>query len=132
MRKTMKIAAGMAMAGGALAASVGAGAPAAQAAETGGTSAQGGTYAGCPYGAVCVYPNGSWNGGRPSHVYYSYGAHNLSNQFGTHRVFNNQYGGAKAYICLEYGGKNCPTYLAQYHYVDKNLTPINSLKLTKS
>ena len=56
-----------------------------------------GTYQGCPSGAVCVYPqDAGWNNGHPSDSDYSYGAHNLVNQFGTHRIFNNQTGGANS------------------------------------
>lgn len=62
-----------------------------------------GTVYGCPYGAVCVYPeNAGWNGSHPSLIFYSYGAHNLSNQLGRHYVLNNQYG-ALAYFCDYYG-----------------------------
>lgn len=92
--------------------------------------AAGGTYAGCPYGAVCVYPGASWNGGNPSHVYWSYGGHNLYNQFGKHRVFNNQYGGAEASMCGGSGGTNCGYTLPEYTVADVNLTPVNSIKLS--
>ena len=97
----------------------------------GGTEAQAaGTYEGCPYGYVCVYPEGTgWNGGHPSLLFYTYGAHNLSNQFGVHRVFNNQSGGATARTCTGYNGTGCQGYLTAYSYIDKNLTPINSITL---
>lgn len=96
-----------------------------------------GAYKGCPYGAVCVYPDASWNGGRPSLVFWSYGGHNLSNQYGKHRVFNNQYGGAHAWLCEQYNGTNCTPFpkgypIEQYTYVDYNLTPINSILLTRN
>ena len=76
----------------------------------GATSAQAqptdGTYEGCPYGAVCIYPqNAGWNNGQPSDFFYSYGAHNLSNQYGTHVVFNNQYGGATATLTPSSSGR---------------------------
>jgi hypothetical protein len=75
-----------------------------------------GTAHGYPYGAVCVYPqNAGWNGDRPSLTYWSYGAHNLSNQYGTHRIFNNQYGGAEVEACFGYNVTNG--------------TPVNSLVL---
>ncbi len=97
----------------------------------GATGAQAaGTYEGCPYGAVCIYPqNTGWNGGSPSYFYYSYGAHNLSNQLGTHRVFNNQSGGATARTCTGYNGTGCQGYLQAFTYIDKDLTPINSITL---
>jgi ABC-type sugar transport system substrate-binding protein len=57
MRRTMRVATALAIAAGALTA----GATAAQAS---------GTYEGCPYGFVCVYPqDAGWNGGRPSLLY---------------------------------------------------------------
>ncbi|MFD7155669.1 hypothetical protein ACFV9C_13770 [Kribbella sp. NPDC059898] len=90
-----------------------------------------GTYEGCPYGAVCVYPNGSWANGHPTYIFYSYGPHKIYNQYGTHRVFNNQYGGAGSWICKGADGTNCTNYNAQYTYWDYNLTPINSVKLVK-
>ncbi len=66
---------------------------------------------GCPYGAVCVYPqNRGWNGDRPSLKYWSYGSHNLSHQYGTHRIFNNQYGGAKIEACFGYNGTGGGTF----------------------
>ena len=59
-----------------------------------------GTVHGCQSGYVCIYPqNAGWNGDRPSLRFYTYGAHNLSNQFGTHRMLNNQYGGAWVVLC---------------------------------
>lgn len=96
------------------------------------TSAQaaGGTYEGCPYTAVCIYPqNAGWNGGHPSLFYYSFGAHNLSNQFGNHVIFNNQSGGATMRTCTGSNGTGCQGYLGAYQYMTKNLTPINSITL---
>lgn len=85
---------------------------------------------GCPYGAVCIYPqNKGWNGDRPSLTYWSYGPHNLSNQYGTHRIYNNQYGGAVE-ACFGSNGTGGGTLLlgAGYAY-DYNLTPVNSVVL---
>ena len=90
-----------------------------------------GTVHGCPSGYVCVYPQSrGWNGDRPSLRFYTYRAHNLSNQFGIHRVFNNQYGGAWAWMCRGYNGTGglAGTLGAGYFY-DFNLTPINSIEL---
>lgn len=96
----------------------------------GATNAQAaGTYEGCPYGYVCVYPNASWNGGVPSLKFYTYGAHNLSNQFGTHRVFNNQSDNAIARLCKNYGGTDCVFQINMFYYTDYDLTPINSIDL---
>jgi hypothetical protein len=64
------------------------------------TPASATTVQGCPSGAVCIYPqNAGWNGGHPSLIFFSYGYHNLTNQFGTHRFYNHQTGGASAYGC---------------------------------
>jgi hypothetical protein len=49
---------------------------------------------GCPPGAVCIYPGAGWNTDHPSQMPWSYGAHNLGNQTGRKRIFNNQYSGA--------------------------------------
>src|SRR5512143_3515740 len=86
---------------------------------------------GCPDGAVCIYPqNAGWAGDHPSNFYYSYGYHNLSNQYGIHRVLNWQYGGAKAKFCRGYGGTNCYSFvLTARSYVDVKLTPVNSIVL---
>lgn len=98
----------------------------------GATDAQAaGTYEGCAYGAVCVYPNAGWNGGRPSLSFWSYGAHNLKGVVGVHRLFNNQTGGATARTCTGYNGTGCQGYLKAYSYIDKNMTPIYSITLEK-
>ncbi len=73
-----------------------------------------------------------WNGDRPSHAYYSYGAHNLSGQVGQHYVFNNQTGGAKARTCTGYDGTgDCQGFMDPGYYVDKDLTPVNSIVLVR-
>ena len=87
---------------------------------------------GCPYGAVCIYPqNAGWNNGQPSDFYYSYGPHNLRGKFGIHRIFNNQYGGATMRTCTGYDGNGCQGYLREFTYEDVNLTPINSITLER-
>jgi hypothetical protein len=92
-------------------------------------NAAGGTYEGCPYGAVCVYPGAGWNNGHPSYIFYSYGPHKIYNQYGLHRVFNNQYGGAVSWLCKGANGTSCVWHNNQYSFTDFNLTPINSVKL---
>jgi hypothetical protein len=89
---------------------------------------------GCPSGAVCVYPRGAgWNNNHPSYFFYSYGAHNLKNQVGSHRVLDNQYGGADAWLCLGYNGTGkWKNGLPIGSWNDFNLSPINSIKLTKN
>lgn len=86
---------------------------------------------GCPYGAVCIYPGTSWNGGNPSHVFWDYGAHKFYDQYGMHRVYNNQYDGAWAMICKGSNGGACTHGLKQGLYIDYNLSEMNSLKLLR-
>ncbi|MET7685344.1 hypothetical protein [Streptomyces sp. NPDC005423] len=88
---------------------------------------------GCPSGAVCVYGEGvvPRDNPHPTAVYYSYGAHNLSNQTGSHWVLNNQYGGATMSLCDGYNGTNCGTPIGQGVGVNANLTPVNSITLNR-
>lgn len=88
---------------------------------------------GCPSGAVCIYGQGvdPVANPHPTNVYYSYGAHNLSNQVGYHIVLNNQYGGASASLCNNYGGSGCVWNIPQDYYVYYDLTPINSITLNR-
>ena len=95
-------------------------------------AAAAGTKYGCPYGAVCIYPRNAplTAGPQPGGIYYSYGAHNLSNQYGYHRIYNNQYGGAGFQICLQYNGRGCSTVQrATGGYEPYDLTGINSIVL---
>jgi hypothetical protein len=125
MRKIMRTASAIAFAAVAIMATATASASAATA------SASAATYQGCSPGYVCIYPeNAGWNGGQPSHTYYRYGAHNLSGQYGIHRLFNNQTGGAGAYACTGYNGGGQCWRLNTNNYWDINLTPINSIVLT--
>jgi hypothetical protein len=91
------------------------------------------TWDGCPYGAVCIYGQGvePRDNPNPTNVYYSYGAHNLSNQVGNHWVYNNQYGGASVSLCKGYGGTNCTETIPEGTAVYRDLTPINSIKLNR-
>lgn len=92
----------------------------------------GGTYQGCPYGYVCIYPrDAGWNGGHPSLKYYTYGAHNLSGQYGNHYVFNNQSGGASVTLDKGYNGASPVFDLNAYSVTNYNLTPINSVTLIR-
>ncbi len=84
---------------------------------------------GCPSGAVCIYPGASWSG--TPKMYWSYGAHNLSGQYGTKRIFNNQTGGATMRTCTGYNGTGCQGYLPAGWYIDKDVTPINSIVLVR-
>lgn len=116
MRKIVKSAAALAFAFGALT-------------TVGAATAQAANSHGCPSGAVCIYPNATWNGGDPEHVYWSYGAHNLYNEYGVHRIYNNQTGDATMRTCTGYNGTGCQGYLPAGWLIDKDLTPINSITL---
>lgn len=84
---------------------------------------------GCPSGYVCIYPSAGWNNGVPQLKFVAYGSADLSNMTGTHRVYNNQTGGATVSLCTSYGGAGCGAYHAPAWYADVNLTPINSVDL---
>ncbi|MET7619177.1 hypothetical protein [Streptomyces sp. NPDC005408] len=86
-------------------------------------------WAGCPDGAVCIYPQNQNPAVSPSQIFWSYGPHNLSNQFGNHWVLNNQTGGATASLCTGYNGAGCGERIAQDHGVYADLSPINSITL---
>jgi hypothetical protein len=92
-----------------------------------------GAWDGCPYGAVCIYGQGvePRDNPHPTNVYYSYGAHNLSNQLGFHWVYNNQYGGASATLCNGYNGTNCGETFGQGTAGYRDLTPVNSITLNR-
>lgn len=111
------------------------------------------TVHGCPYGYVCVYPQDKgWNNDVPSLKFYTYGGHNLSNQFGNHYVLNNQYSqghSAVAVLCSGFGGctpQTSSSYDVGHLYwtwdqvgdargsswASFNLTPVNSIDLETS
>jgi hypothetical protein len=93
------------------------------------------TVHGCPAGYVCIYPeNAGWNGDRPELKYVRYGTYNLSNQFGTHRVLNNQYDGALLHLCTLYNGYARDYFVTypQDAWKDEYMTPINSIKVVPS
>ncbi|MFB7911466.1 hypothetical protein ACFC1T_34050 [Kitasatospora sp. NPDC056076] len=90
-----------------------------------------GDWAGCPSGAVCVYPQDQNPAVSPSAVYWSYGAHNLSGQYGNHWVLNNQTGGAHAHLCKSSGGGNCVYDIPAQNGVYYDLGPINSITLDR-
>ncbi|GAB2607795.1 hypothetical protein GCM10027168_45920 [Streptomyces capparidis] len=118
MRKTIRGAAALATAAAAVLALNGAA-----------TAGPANEWAGCPHGAVCVYPQDQNPAVRPSLVFRTYGAHNLSNQFGNHWVLNNQYGGATASLCTGRDGAGCGDRIAESRGVYADLTPINSITL---
>jgi hypothetical protein len=122
--------AALAMAAGLIASGISAGiaAPAAQA----GTKAKWG----CPGGAVCMYTTEGWWDDKPQHIYYSYGYHTLTNEFGQRVVFNNQYatssGRAAAYTCTAKTASSCNLRIAMDDFEWVNITPINYIRLTAS
>lgn len=109
-----------------------------------------GTVEGCPLEAACIYPvNAGWNGGVPEGrgIFFSLGVHPLSNEFKSHRVFNNQTNNDLVFLCFNADGTNCPTVLSGtplplcafsefggpingVDFADFDLTKINSIKLT--
>jgi hypothetical protein len=94
------------------------------------TAAEAATVHGCPSGYVCLYPqNAGWNYDRPSHKWYTYGAHKLSYQYGNHNIYNNQTDDALAWFCTNYAGTTCPSYLSAGTWAVANFTPINSVNL---
>jgi hypothetical protein len=84
----------------------------------------------CPSGAVCIREtNGSI---LSKNIFYSYGAHNLSNVTGYRVIVNNQTGGAGFQVCYNYGGTACSAVArARGEYAPYNFTPINSVRLVK-
>ena len=91
---------------------------------------QGENHFGCPYGAVCLYEGHSWNNNTPEHVYWTYGVHQLENEFGPHRIYNNQSGGATAAHCDGADGTDCGKPFDRFTYVDLgDITPVNSIRL---
>lgn len=97
-----------------------------------GASADDTPWAGCPSGAVCIYAQNVKDGiSTPTDVFWSYGAHNLSNQVGMHWVLNNQTGGAHAHLCRGYDGTDCTKDILQDTGVYTDLTPIDSVTLDR-
>jgi hypothetical protein len=89
---------------------------------------------GCDPGWVCIYQD-SKEFSPITQEFFTYGAHNLQNQFDFHDIVNNQTGGATVTLCYGYNGVNCtgPTLLS-YEVCCAygiNLTPINSIRLNR-
>ncbi|MFI7405692.1 hypothetical protein ACIBW9_35375 [Streptomyces sp. NPDC049541] len=104
------------------------------AAGTGSAHASDRTVYGCPGGAVCIYPEGAdIRTSSPTDIFYSYGAHNLSNRFGYHYVLNNQYDSANAtaQLCDGYNGADCTVTIGLNELGVYNLTPVNSVVLNR-
>jgi hypothetical protein len=87
---------------------------------------------GCPDGDVCIYAEGVYNNIGASDItneYYYYGTYNLSNQFNSHWILNNQ-NGAYVKLCTGYNGTgDCSDVQGPGHGEYRDLTPINSIVL---
>lgn len=99
------------------------------------------SYYGCPAGAACLYAQDAskgWDGLDPSRItdiYWSYGAHNLSNKFGLHWLVNNQTPSSSfnAWVetCTEYNGVGCTKQILPRMGIQLDFTPINSIVLDR-
>ncbi|MFD0338293.1 hypothetical protein ACFVH0_06300 [Streptomyces sp. NPDC127117] len=89
------------------------------------------TIHGCPSGAVCLCPKGSWANDEPTCILYGYGAHKICNQYGTKRIHNHQTGGATARNCHDAAGNNCGGYQQANTFADYDYTPYNSIRIVK-
>lgn len=127
MRKRLLRAAAMTAATGAMAAGAVAGTMGSAAAAEGDPSAQ--ATNGCPNGAVCLYNPAGWDAGTPEHVYWSYGVHQLYDEYGTHHVFNNQHSGASMELCGTREPAQCGAPWVPGVVVTQDLTPVNSIRL---
>ncbi|MFF9485343.1 hypothetical protein [Streptomyces sp. NPDC014676] len=88
------------------------------------------SWANCPYGAVCIYPQNQNPAVSPSHVFWAYGPHRIYNQFGYHWVLNNQSDYAVAYLCKSVG-TDCHDSINSQEGLYFNLDPINSVTLSE-
>lgn len=85
----------------------------------------------CPSGAVCIVETNETTI-LAKNIFYSYGAHNLSNVTGRRILINSQTGGAGFQVCLNYGGTNCsPVVRGTGTYTPYDMTPINSIRLVR-
>ena len=88
-----------------------------------------GELTGCPDGAVCLYPEDSWNLGSPSHVFYGEGTHRVYYQYDEHRIFNNQDDLGYVELCAGTDGTGCDNLIAPGEYTDINFTDVESIRL---
>ncbi|HET6209583.1 MAG TPA: hypothetical protein VFD94_04330 [Jatrophihabitans sp.] len=87
---------------------------------------------GCPSGYFCIYASdATWNSGDPSYAFYTYGAHDIYNQYGSHWVYNHQTGGAFVFFCEgANGAAPVNTAISAPNYANKwPLGPVNSIVL---
>ncbi|MFF1409605.1 hypothetical protein ACFVX6_07385 [Streptomyces sp. NPDC058289] len=94
-------------------------------------AADGDRWHGCPWEAVCIYPqDAGWNNDRPSAVYWD-GVYQLYNQEGWHFVVNNQSDKWVDRLCYDSWGNNCDSYVQPAGTTWMvNLSPMNSIKLS--
>jgi len=88
--------------------------------------ASGETRAGCPSGYVCLYKTTSYDSGILA-KWSSKGAHNLSNVYNNHVIYNNQTGNWIFKLCTGYNATGCGPARAQDTAWVVNFTPINSV-----
>jgi hypothetical protein len=84
----------------------------------------------CQEGWACLYPGPGWNGGHPTQAWYNYGTYKIYGWVDLHRVFNNQTGGAKFWLCTDTQGHNCPTVFVEDQSQVVDMGPYFSVKLT--
>jgi hypothetical protein len=95
--------------------------------------AAGTTRHGCPYYYACMYTSSGWKSNTPEHEWYSYGCYNLSNEYGTRWIYNNQSGTAVISLfgptdC--YGGVLFTATPGGWGTI--NITPVNSVRIARN
>ena len=88
---------------------------------------------GCAYGSVCLYKYSDginhWATGKPDWIRSSYNTYELPNMINNYYIFNNQYGGAKAGLCVKQSGGGTCYYYSQSTYSIVNMTYYWSIKI---
>ncbi len=84
----------------------------------------------CPAGYVCVYPGTDYTAVPTK--YYDYGTYNLTNQYGSKYIYNNQTGGAVVRTYTGYNATGTATLIPAGTYRIMDFTPINSIRLSTS
>ena len=76
-----------------------------------------------------MYTTSGWKNSTPEQEYYVYGCYDLSNEFGTRVIYNNQYGGAVISGYSRYGCSATQWSVAQNGWLIVDITPVNSVRL---
>jgi hypothetical protein len=85
---------------------------------------------GCPSGDVCMYTQQGFIDDQPEHEYRHYGCYNLSGEFGSRAIVNNQVDNATVTLYQNSGCTNpSGTPLPAGQSEGVLITPINSLSL---